>query len=218
LVELRAAVTDTGIGVSPAVQARMFDSFAQGDASTSRRHGGSGLGLAIARRLARLLGGDVGFEQPDGRGSRFWFTALAQAAAPPELPSPPAKAVPGRSLAVLVAEDNAINREVLESLLAAWKHRATTVVSGEAAVNAAASGTYDVVLMDIQMPGIDGVEATRAIRALPGAAGRVPVIAVTANVLPEAQAAYRAAGMAAVVTKPVRPQALADALAAACPD
>ncbi|MBN9526453.1 MAG: response regulator [Alphaproteobacteria bacterium] len=218
LVELRAAVTDTGIGVSPAVQARMFDSFAQGDASTSRRHGGSGLGLAIARRLARLLGGDVGFEQPDGRGSRFWFTALAQAAAPPELPSPPAKAVPGRSLAVLVAEDNAINREVLESLLAAWKHRATTVVSGEAAVNAAASGAYDVVLMDIQMPGIDGVEATRAIRALPGAAGRVPVIAVTANVLPEAQAAYRAAGMAAVVTKPVRPQALADALAAACPD
>ncbi len=218
LVELRVAVTDTGIGISPAVQARMFDSFTQGDASTSRRHGGSGLGLAIARRLARLLGGDVGFEQPDGRGSRFWFTALAQAAAPPEPPSPPAKAVPGRSLAVLVAEDNAINREVLESLLAAWKHRTTTVVSGEAAVSAAASGTYDVVLMDIQMPGIDGVEATRAIRALPGAPGRVPVIAVTANVLPEAQAAYRAAGMAAVVTKPVRPQALADALAAACPN
>jgi signal transduction histidine kinase len=218
LVELRVAVTDTGIGISPSVQARMFDSFTQGDASTSRRHGGSGLGLAIARRLARLLGGDVGFEQPDGRGSRFWFTALAQAAAPPELRPPPARAVPGRSLAVLVAEDNAINREVLESLLAAWKHRATTVGSGEAAVSAAASGAYDVVLMDIQMPGIDGVEATRAIRALPGAPGRVPVIAVTANVLPEAQAAYRAAGMAAVVTKPVRPQALADALAAACPD
>jgi CheY-like chemotaxis protein len=217
LVELRVVVADTGIGVSPAVQARMFESFTQGDASTSRRHGGSGLGLAIARRLARLLGGDVGFEQPAGQGSRFWFTVLAQVVAAPEsAPAIPA-ARPGRSLSVLVVEDNPINREVLESLLAAWKHRATSVASGEEAVTAAAEGGYDVVLMDIQMPGIDGVEATRAIRALPGPAGQVPIIAVTANILPDSQAAYREAGMACVVPKPVRPQALADALAAACP-
>ncbi len=217
MVELKIVVADTGIGVAPAVQARMFESFTQGDASTSRRHGGSGLGLAIARRLARLLGGDVGFEQPAGRGSRFWFTVLAQVVGAPEGAPVVAIARPERSLAVLVVEDNAINREVLESLLAAWKHRATSVVSGEAAVAAVADGSYDVVLMDIQMPGIDGIEATRAIRALSGAAGRVPVIAVTANILPEAQAAYRDAGMAGFVPKPVRPQALAEALAAACP-
>ncbi|MFX8964998.1 hypothetical protein ABTN15_19445, partial [Acinetobacter baumannii] len=89
----------------------------------------SGLGLAIARRLARLLGGDVGFEQPAGRGSRFWFTVLAHLAARPEVQPAAARALPGRRLSVLVAEDNAINREVLESLLAAWKHRATTVAS-----------------------------------------------------------------------------------------
>ena len=205
---LRFEVQDTGIGIDREAQARLFQRFQQADATTTRRFGGSGLGLAITSRLAELMGGAVGVSSAAGVGSTFWLEIPERVGgAAPVVEAELAGVLDG--LRVLVVEDNATNRmiasKILESLGAA---AVETADDGEAGVAAAARGGFDLILMDIQMPGIDGVEATRRIRALGGPVATTPVVALTANVLNHQRDTYLAAGMDGVVGKPISPVAL----------
>jgi two-component system sensor histidine kinase/response regulator len=212
-VDARFTVTDTGIGLAPENLSRLFSAFEQADASTTRRHGGTGLGLAITRRLAGLMEGSVGVESELGVGSRFWFTARLGVAAGDArerapLPAPPTGLVGAR---VLVAEDNLVNQEVIRALLGAMGVEVDVAENGSVAVQMSRLTQYDVILMDMQMPVMDGIEATRQIRDLPGYAN-TPVIALTANVFGEDRAACMAAGMNDHVAKPVDPPVLFDTL------
>ncbi|MCA3260791.1 MAG: response regulator [Telmatospirillum sp.] len=221
---LEWAVQDTGIGIPEARIPELFQDFAQVDSSATRRFGGSGLGLAIARRLARLMGGDITVESVFGRGSTF-LLRLPLAALPqpreaaPALPAKTAEIVPllaarGQFLRVLVAEDNAVNRLVIEKLLENLGHAAIFAEDGFAAIAAASSQPFDAILMDIQMPGLDGLSAFARIRDTPGPNSATPVFAVTANALPGDRDTYIAAGMAGYLPKPLDANALAALLAA----
>jgi PAS domain S-box-containing protein len=204
---LRFEIEDTGIGIPEAAQARLFERFSQADASTTRRFGGSGLGLAITRRLAELMEGEVGFWSREGEGSRFWLEIRAEPVAAETRPA----AIPGGMLEgvrALVVEDNATNRMIATKLLEQLGAQVATAVDGYTGVEAAADGGFDLILMDIQMPGIDGLEATRRIRALGGAAAATPIVALTANVLAHQRRAYLDAGMDGVVGKPISPAEL----------
>ncbi|MBC7952465.1 MAG: response regulator [Rhodospirillaceae bacterium] len=206
---LRFDVRDTGIGIPADARPLLFTSFSQADSSISRRFGGTGLGLAISKRLVELMGGEIGVDSEMGRGSRFWFTLpfddangpLVTSAAPEPMPA-------GRSLAVLLAEDNAVNRIVAERVLSKAGHHVTTVGDGAQAVDAMAQGRFDVVLMDVHMPEMDGFEATRRIRALPGPASRIPIIALTANVLAGDMERCVESGMDSYLAKPFKPAEL----------
>ena len=217
-VALHFAVEDTGPGIPLAEQQRLFEPFYQVDPRNSRRHGGTGLGLAISRRLAEAMGGTLSVASEPGRGSRFSFDArleegdgAAITSAPFELPSSP----PGLGvLSVLVVEDNEINAIVVEGFLDHMGHEVTVVGTGEAAVEAVQDRPIDVVLMDISLPGMDGVEATRRIRNLAQAAhAELPIIAMSAHVFQNEIAHVLDAGMNAFVGKPVSPERLAEALA-----
>jgi hypothetical protein len=222
-VLLRFEVQDTGPGLDAATIARLFRPFEQADNSNTRAHGGSGLGLAITAKLARLMGGEAGVHSTPGVGSRFWFTARlrragaavvaapgAPAAAPAE---PPAQALRrlGAGRRVLLVEDDAANREVAVSLLQAVDLVVDTANDGLAAVQAAAARPPDLVLMDLQLPRLDGLAAARGIHALPGLA-TLPVLAFTANAFADEHARCRDAGMVGIVTKPVNPDVLYGAL------
>ena len=206
-------VTDSGIGLKPAEARRLFRPFAQANADIARRYGGSGLGLAVVKFLARLMGGDLTVTSTPASGSRFTLSAT--------LPVAPAQAVvaersrqatmPARRLKVLCAEDNPYGRVILNTILTELGHSADFVGSGEEAVAAVARG-YDAVLMDITLPGIDGLEATRRIRALTGAAAVTPIVGISGRDADEAKA--RAAGMNAYLHKPFSPSLLSAALAA----
>ncbi len=211
-IMLEISVTDDGIGIAPEVQARLFEKFTQGDASTTRRFGGTGLGLAICKRLVELQGGAIGVESSPGKGSRFWFRIPF---APAEAPGPvdQASLARGRSLSILVAEDNPINREVIAGLLRRAGHRFAMAENGREAVEAVQAARYDVVLMDVQMPELDGIAATREIRALAGPAASVPVVALTANAFAEQVERCTAAGMNGHVSKPIDPARLYAVLA-----
>ncbi|MFO1287840.1 MAG: MASE3 domain-containing protein [Rubrivivax sp.] len=212
---LRFTVQDTGIGIGPEAMARLFTAFEQADSSTTRRYGGTGLGLALTRRLAQLMGGDAGAESRPGSGSSFWFTARLRRAADE---APPAQAGPGPRQAeaelkrahagrrVLLAEDEPVNREIIEFLLQQVGLTVTKAEDGEAAVQAALQGTHDLVLMDMQMPRLDGIEATRRIRAAAGTAP--PIVALTANAFHEDRERCLQAGMNDFVSKPVAPERL----------
>jgi PAS domain S-box-containing protein len=201
-------VSDTGVGIARDAQGRLFERFQQADASTTRRFGGSGLGLAITRRLARMMGGDVTFRSTEGEGSTFTLTIAAppaQAAVALEA----ADAAMLQGLRVLVVEDNATNRMVARRILEQLGAVVETADDGLQGVEAAVRG-FDLILMDVQMPGIDGLEAARRVRRLAGPSGATPIIALTANVLAHQRAAYLAAGMDGMVAKPISPLALAS--------
>jgi signal transduction histidine kinase/HPt (histidine-containing phosphotransfer) domain-containing protein/ActR/RegA family two-component response regulator len=217
-VELRIEVVDTGPGIAPEVQSRLFTRFTQGDNSITRKYGGTGLGLAICKELVELMGGAIGVESTPGQGAKFWFTlrcglAAAAAQAAPAAPRGTGADPAGRALDLLVAEDNEVNRIVIAAMIKRLGYRLDLVEDGRAAVAAAQQRRYDLVLMDVQMPEMDGVAATRAIRALAGPAGRVPIIALTANALAGQREEYLAAGMDDCLTKPIEAEALAAALA-----
>jgi CheY-like chemotaxis protein len=200
-------VVDTGVGVPFEAQASLFERFQQADASTTRRFGGSGLGLAITRKLAQMLGGEVSFRSTPGEGSTFTLTIAAPPAVAPQAATPAADDLL-EDLKVLVVEDNPTNQLVARRILEQLGARVSVADDGAAGVEAARDGGFDLILMDVQMPGMDGLEASRRIRALPGAAGRSPIIALTANVMAHQRAAYRAAGMDGVAAKPIAPAAL----------
>jgi signal transduction histidine kinase len=207
--QLRVEVEDTGIGVPLEAQDRLFDRFQQVDSGTARRFGGTGLGLAISRSLARMMGGDMDFVSTPGQGSTFRFSIDAPAAEAPAAEEADAFAgAPLSGLSVLLVDDNRINRLVGSKTLEALGARASTVDSGEAAVAAAAVERFDLILMDISMPGMDGVEATRRIRALGGPAAETPIVALTAAVMDHQRQSYFAAGMDGVVGKPFSPAEL----------
>jgi PAS domain S-box-containing protein len=201
------AVHDTGVGIPLDAQARLFERFHQADASTTRRFGGSGLGLSITRKLAQMMGGDVSFRSASGEGSVFRL----EIAAAPAVPVTAALEEDGpllQDLRVLVVEDNPTNRTIVVKLLDSLGARVSTAADGLAGVQAATIGHFDLILMDIQMPGIDGMEAARRIRALGGRAAATPIIALTANVLAHQRQLYLAGGMDGVVGKPISPAAL----------
>ncbi len=209
-------VTDTGVGMDEATQAQLFNRFVQGDSTRSRRHGGTGLGLEISRNLARLMGGDVSVRSRPGEGSCFTFHMHLQV--PPPTVSEPAAPLPAvlpasRRLQVLVAEDHPVNRQYMAALLENLGHQAHFTGNGQEAVEALCRRRYDVVLMDLHMPVLDGVGATRAIRALPDAArSTVPIVALTADAFAETRDRCLVAGMNDFLTKPVSVQKLAASL------
>ncbi len=216
---LRFEVRDTGVGITADVLPTLFQPFRQADSSTTRRFGGTGLGLAICRHLAVAMDGSIEVESRPGEGSTFRFQIPLEPASaalpPPARSTAPLPVV--RGLRLLVAEDNATNRLLISTRMQRAGHRIELVDDGLQALEAARSSDYDVILMDMQMPELDGVGATRAIRALPGARGRVPIVALTADALPEFRARYMASGLDDYLTKPIDWQALDRVLARYAP-
>ena len=214
-VTLRFAVVDSGIGIPAERQADLFEAFTQADASTTRRYGGTGLGLAICRRLARLMDGDIGVESEPGRGATFWFTVrFAPAATHAPATSVPTGHSPAPAgLRVLLAEDNAVNQRVATRMLERLGCVVTHAADGEAAVAAWQHGSFDVILMDCQMPELDGYAAAREIRRLEGPGDRVRIVALTANAEAGDRERCLAAGMDDYLAKPLRGGELGAALA-----
>lgn len=219
-VRLHCAVADTGMGIPPEGMARLFKSFSQVDASTTRRFGGTGLGLAISKRLVELMGGTMWAESMPSQGSTFHFTVLVDARR--DVVENGTEKQPGSwaneglgarcPLRLLVAEDNAVNQRVALLLLKRLGYRATMVANGLEALAAAERTDYDAILMDVEMPEVDGCEATRRIRARSGSATRPWIIALTAGAMRGDRERALAAGMNDFVAKPVRVEALAQAL------
>jgi CheY-like chemotaxis protein len=219
---LRLCVADTGVGIAPEALARLFQKFEQADASTTRRYGGTGLGLSICRDLAEMMGGTITAQSEVGQGSAFTV----------DLPLPPAEAPVGPAhgdaaaeidadgVKVLAAEDNHVNQLVLKTLLGQSGVEPVVVANGREALDAWRREDWDVILMDVQMPVMDGPGATRTIRAAEAASGRprTPIIALTANAMTHQLDEYRAAGMDGVVAKPINVADLFDAIAAAMED
>ena len=214
-VTVRFEVEDSGIGLNAEQHERVFDAFEQAESSTSRRFGGTGLGLAISRRLAQLMGGDAGVVSEPDSGSLFWFTALLEVGGEEVSPSQPdvlREASIRSSVQVLLAEDNEINQEVMVELLQRAGIRPVVAADGLIALQVAAERHFDLILMDMQMPRMSGLDATRGIRALPGYEN-TPIVAVSANAFTEDRDACRDAGMDDFLAKPVDPRILYATLA-----
>jgi two-component system, sensor histidine kinase and response regulator len=216
---LHFSVADSGIGIAPNKLGSIFEAFSQEDSSTTRRFGGTGLGLTISARLVEALGGRMWVESELGRGSVFHFTMRVgidhQQVQPqhcepalPDLPQAPSPPPAQRQLDVLLVEDNLINQKLAVTLLARWGHRVTVAENGEVAVEMASRRAFDVVLMDMMMPVMDGLEATRLIRAMPGMGASVPIVAMTANAMASDRERCLAAGMNDYISKPIKAQEL----------
>lgn len=206
--------TDSGIGLSAGELKLLFRPFAQASDEISRRYGGAGLGLMFVKRIAKAMGGDLKVTSKKGAGSSFRLTALvARVAARPVAQRDDARLGKARPLSILCAEDNPYGRVVMNTIIGELGHRVDFVESGEAAVQAAAGGGYDAVLMDIALAGLDGIEATRRIRALQGRAGTVPVIGISGRTEAGNEQAALAAGINFYFAKPVSPSRLAQVLA-----
>ena len=223
-LELCFAVTDTGIGIAPEARSQLFTKFSQADGSVTRKYGGTGLGLAICKQLTELLGGEIGCESSPGVGSTFWFTVRCT---PGDIQAVDvgiwtqeagntAVTTSDRSLRILAAEDNHVNQMVLLAILSKSGHTIDVVTNGSEAVSAVMRVPYDLLLMDIRMPEMDGVTATRRIRGLSGEVGRIPIIALTANAMKGDRETYIEAGMTDYVSKPINPRELLAAIARCC--
>jgi CheY-like chemotaxis protein len=213
---LEVEVEDTGIGIAQAHIEQIFQDFVQADNSLTRRAGGTGLGLAISRQLVELMGGALTVRSVPGMGSTFRFSVRTRPApaAAPELAAAEERAARGMltPMRVLLAEDHATNQYLISAYLGAAGHEVVVVNNGVEAIAAVEAGGFDVVLMDVQMPEVDGLAATRRIRTLPGPAGQVPIIALTANALPEDRESCLEAGMSGYLSKPIDVLALHEAL------
>ncbi|MDJ0683139.1 MAG: PAS domain S-box protein [Alphaproteobacteria bacterium] len=217
-VLLTCTVQDTGVGVDQAHQERLFEKFTQADASTTRRFGGTGLGLAISRQLVDLMHGEIGVESAVGIGSAFWFkiplkAAQRAAAATRSERSLRYRRLPPKRLNVLLAEDRPINQKLIQAFLSRAGHHCDVADNGRDAVRMAVSGAYDIVLMDAQMPEIDGATATKLIRESEWESDRrLPIVGVTANAMRGDREQYLQAGMDGFVAKPVLPDKLFEAI------
>jgi CheY-like chemotaxis protein len=218
-VLLRFEIQDTGIGITTAAQEKLFTAFEQADGSMTRKYGGTGLGLAISKRLAEMMGGEVGVASAEGQGSTFWFTArLGKGTdAVPPAPTFAQDTAEARLKAeftgtrVLLAEDEPINQEVSRGLLEDIGLVVDLAEDGAIALDMAQRTTYALILMDMQMPNLNGVDATKAIRALPGYA-HTPILAMTANAFDEDRQVCLDAGMNDHIGKPVDPERLFETL------
>lgn len=214
---VRFQVVDTGPGIPVAALERVFEPFTQGDASTTRRHGGSGLGLTIARRLVEAMGGEIGLASVEGRGTNVWFEVPLRRAPQPGEGSviPAAPASPSARARILVVEDNPVNQRIVEAVLEKLGHAVAVAENGKEALEALDRASYELILMDCQMPEMDGYEATRSIREREGrdALPRIPIIAMTANAMDGDRERCLAAGMDDYLAKPVRAADLGAAVA-----
>ncbi|BBN01977.1 protein MpKAI2A [Marchantia polymorpha subsp. ruderalis] len=221
-------VTDTGIGLTSEQQGRLFQSFSQADSSTTRKFGGTGLGLAICKGLVEVMGGKIWVESESGKGSTFAFRVpLSSAVGTSEMglctdsefrqraksmPQPRSLKSKGQTLNVLVAEDNRVNQLLIRKMLVHYGHKVELVVNGQLAVEAIQIGQHDMILMDLQMPVLDGLSATKAIRALGGEVSKVPIYALTADVLTKGTGSLEAMGLTGYLTKPINWDKLSQVL------
>lgn len=204
---LKFEVIDTGVGIAVERQGRLFQRFSQVDSSASRPYGGAGLGLAISKALVELMGGRIGFDSAPGHGSAFWLELQAPQVEAYDAGEPQPAAAPGAAR-ILLVDDHPMNREIGAALLNLVGCQVETADNGEQAVAKAARGGFDIILMDIHMPQMDGLAATRAIRALDGGIGEVPIIAMSADALPQQVERCYAAGMVDHLAKPVQREVL----------
>jgi len=213
-VQLQFAITDTGIGIAREAMPLLFREFSQVDSSISRRFGGTGLGLAICKRLVERMGGTIGVESELGIGSRFHFDLrLGIGAAPAIEPIGPAQLTPPSSrLRILLAEDNVSNQLLAMTLLQRMGHRVDAVANGAEAIEAIRLAPYDLVFMDMMMPLVNGLDATREVRKMPSPAGTIPIVAMTANAFRHDEMACLAAGMNGFISKPISVDRLRDVI------
>jgi signal transduction histidine kinase/DNA-binding NarL/FixJ family response regulator len=214
-VILSVTVKDSGAGIAPEVLPSLFSRFTQADSSITRKFGGTGLGLAISKQLVELMGGTISVETILGEGSTFRVDLPCRIAAAPPVKAPPEPIRPergGPQLRILVAEDNLVNQAVVTAMLSPYGHQVEVAGDGVEALAVVERGGIDLVFMDIQMPKMDGLAATRAIRALPDALSRVPIVALTANAMFGQREEYLAAGMNDYIAKPLKPEDLARVL------
>lgn len=224
-IRSRFEVRDTGAGIAADTVSTLFQKFAQADTSITRKHGGTGLGLAISKQLAEAMGGEIGVDSTIGEGSTFWFTIVSPEGVSdnvehddhPDQVADTGAPPTATSLRILVAEDNEVNQKVVKAILVRAGHRIDIVGNGIEAVSAVIRGSYDLVLMDVQMPEMDGVTATRRIRELDGPVSQIPIIALTANAMKGDEETYRAAGMSDYVSKPIESEKLSAAMQRQCP-
>ena len=206
-IMLRFDVTDTGIGIPPDAHANLFEDFTQVDSSTSRKYGGTGLGLSICRRIVEMMKGTIDYDSTVGKGSTFWFAVPVRVATAEEVLSMNEKEQDYpvlKPLNILLAEDNIINQKVAVGLLSQFNHRIDIANNGAEAIEAVKNKKYDLVLMDMQMPVVDGLQATRSIRNMGGDYAKLPIVALSANSLTEEGLDYDSAGVTDHVTKPIR--------------
>ena len=219
-ITVKVSVKDTGIGISGDAQRKLFQKFMQADASTTRRFGGTGLGLAICKQLCSLLDGEIGVDSEEGDGSCFWFTFKCEVGDASDLTADTAGLTFGdinvasasRSLRILVADDNEINQRILSNMLGKLGHELVAVENGALACSKVEEEDFDLILMDIQMPVLGGIDATKWIRAMDETKAALPIVGCTADAFPEQLERFRQAGMQDVVTKPINRARLLTAI------